>query len=54
VQGLEQHATFDNIKFYLASPLVLLPPQLNMLFFIYLSAEATSIDSMMIEYFGGK
>lgn len=47
--GLEQQIAFDNIKSYLASPLVLVLLQPDKLFLIYLLAEATSIGIVPIQ-----
>jgi len=45
---------FDNLKLYLSSPPVLVPPQLDRPFIVYLSADEVSIGSVMIQEFQGK
>lgn len=52
--GLDQQVAFDNIKAYLVSSLVLVPPQLDKHFMIYRSVEETSIGSVLIRDFEGK
>jgi hypothetical protein len=54
VWGLEQQKAFDDIKDYLASPPTLVPPQLDNPFIVYLSADAVSIGSVLIQEFEGK
>jgi len=54
IWGPEQQKAFDNLKQYLTSPPVLVPPQLNEPFVVYLSADETSIGSLLIQEFEGK
>jgi hypothetical protein len=51
VWGKEQQEAFDNIKEYLKSPLVLIPPQKVKPFKLYLSADEQSIGSILIQEF---
>jgi hypothetical protein len=44
----------DNIKEYLSSPLVLVPPQKGVPFRLYLSAREKSIGSVFIQEIEGK
>ena len=43
--GAEQQQAFDEIKEYLSKPPVLVPPQQDRPFFVYLSVGDTSIAS---------
>jgi hypothetical protein len=45
---------FKEIKEYLARPPVLVPPQQDMPFYIYLSVRDTSIASVVIQVYDGK
>jgi hypothetical protein len=46
--GAEQQRAFEEIKEYLARPLVLVPPQWDRPFYIYLSVGDTSIASVVV------
>ena len=46
--GQEQQKAFDDLKQYLSSPPVLVPPQLDQPFIVYLSADEVSIGSVLI------
>ena len=46
--GQEQQKAFDDLKRYLSSPPVLVPPQLDQPFTVYLSADEVSIGSVLI------
>jgi hypothetical protein len=46
--GAEQQRAFKEIKKYLARPPMLVPPQQDMLFYIYLSLCDTSIASVVV------
>jgi hypothetical protein len=52
--GAEQQWVFKEIKEYLARPPVLVPPQQDMMFYIYLSVGDTSIASVVIQVYDGK
>ena len=52
--GQEQQKAFDDLKQYLSSPHVLVPPQLDQPFMVYLSADEVSIGSVLIQEFQGK
>jgi ribonuclease HI len=52
--GAEQQRAFEEIKEYLARPPVLVPPQQDRLFDIYLSVRDTSIASVMVQVYDGK
>ena len=52
--GQEQQKAFDELKQYLSSPPVLVPPQLDQSFIVYLSADEVSIGSVLIQEFQGK
>ena len=54
VWGREQQKVFDDLKQYLSSPPVLVPPQLDQPFIVYLSADEVSIGSVLIQEFYGK
>jgi len=54
VWGAEQQLTLDKIKQYLVNPLVLVPPQHNKPFKLYLSTDGTVIGSALIQEFEGK
>jgi hypothetical protein len=45
---------FEEIKEYLARPPVLVPPQQDRLFSIYLSVGDTSITSVVVQVYDGK
>jgi hypothetical protein len=49
--GAEQQWTFDEIKEYLARPPVLVPPQWDSPFYIYLSVGDTSITSVVVQVY---
>ena len=48
VWGPSQQQAFDNLKGYLTSPPMMVPPQLNQPFIVYLSADDVSIGSVLI------
>jgi hypothetical protein len=50
----EQQQAFEEIKGYLARPLVLVPPQQDRSFYIYLSVGDTSIASVVVQVYDGK
>jgi hypothetical protein len=52
--GAEQQRAFEEIKEYLASPPVLVPPQRDRPFYIYLSVGDTSIASMVVQVYDSK
>jgi hypothetical protein len=52
--GVEQQRAFEEIKEYLARPPVLVPPQQDMPFYIYLSVGDTSITSVVVQVYDGK
>jgi len=52
--GAEQQKALDNIKEYLSSPPVLIPPQKGIPFRLYLSAGEKSISSVLIQELEGK
>jgi hypothetical protein len=52
--GAEQQRAFEEIKEYLARPLVLVPPQQDKLFYIYLSIGDTSIVLVVVQVYDGK
>jgi hypothetical protein len=52
--GAEQQWAFEEIKEYLARPPVLVPPQQDRPFYIYLSVEDTSIASVVVQAYDGK
>nr|QBA09453.1 ty3-gypsy sub-class retrotransposonable element polyprotein [Oryza sativa Japonica Group] len=52
--GAEQQKALDNIKEYLSSPPVLIPPQKGIPFRLYLSAGDKSIGSVLIQELEGK
>ena len=47
--GAEQQQAFDEIKEYLSEPPVLVPPQQDRSFYVYLSVGDTSIASVLIQ-----
>jgi hypothetical protein len=51
---VEQQRAFEGIKEYLARPPVLVPPQQDMLFYIYLSVGDTSVTSVVVQVYDGK
>jgi hypothetical protein len=51
--GAEQQQAFDDIKRYLTTPPVLVPPQQDMPFYIYLSVADTSIASVAVQLYEG-
>ncbi len=53
-RGAEQQKALDNIKEYLSSPPVLIPPQKGIPFRLYLSADEKSIGSVLIQELEGK
>jgi hypothetical protein len=52
--GKEQQRAFEEIKEYLARPPVLVSPQWNRLFYIYLSVGDNSIASMVVQVYDSK
>nr|ABA97351.2 retrotransposon protein, putative, unclassified [Oryza sativa Japonica Group] len=52
--GAEQQKALDNIKEYLSSPPILIPPQKGISFRLYLSAGEKSIGSVLIQELDGK
>ncbi|KAK1620383.1 hypothetical protein QYE76_025900 [Lolium multiflorum] len=51
--GAEQQRAFDEIKRYLTTPPVLVPPQQDRPFYIYLSVADTSIASVVVQLYEG-
>ncbi|KAK1651403.1 hypothetical protein QYE76_069208 [Lolium multiflorum] len=49
--GAEQQRSFDDIKEYLTKPPVLVPPQQDRSFYIYLSVADTSIASVVVQVY---
>jgi hypothetical protein len=54
VWGEEQKKAFNEIKEYMNEPPVLVPPQLNKPFKLYMEADAQTIRSALIQEFEGK
>ncbi|KAA3452374.1 Transposon Ty3-I Gag-Pol polyprotein [Gossypium australe] len=54
IWGDEQQKAFDEIKEYMKEPPVLVPPQLNKPFKLYVAADAQTIGSALIQEFEGK
>jgi hypothetical protein len=54
VWGDEQQKAFDEINEYMKGPPVLVPPQLNKPFMLYVAADAQTIGSALIHEFEGK
>jgi hypothetical protein len=52
--GAEQQRAFEEIKEYLLRPPVLVPPQQDRPFYIYLSVGDTSIASVVVQLYDGK
>jgi hypothetical protein len=52
--GDEQQKAFDEIKQYMKEPLVLVPPQLDKPFKLYVAADTQTIGSALIQDFEGK
>jgi hypothetical protein len=52
--GAGQQRAFEEIKEYLARPPVLVPPQQDGLFYIYLSVGYTSTTSVVVQVYDGK
>jgi hypothetical protein len=52
--GDEQQKAFDEIKQYMEEPPVLVPPQLNNPFKLYVAADTQTIGSALIQEFEGK
>jgi hypothetical protein len=52
--GAEQQRAFEEIKEYLARPPVLVPPQQDRPFYIYLSVGDTFIASVVVQVYDGK
>jgi hypothetical protein len=52
--GAEQQRAFEEIKEYLARAPVLVPPQQDRPFYIYLSVGDTSIASIVVQVYDGK
>ncbi|KAK1613549.1 hypothetical protein QYE76_019066 [Lolium multiflorum] len=51
--GAEQQRAFDEIKEYLTKPPVLVPPQQDRPFYVYLSVADTSIASVVVQVYDG-
>jgi hypothetical protein len=54
VWGDEQQKAFNEIKEYMKEPPVLVPPQLNKPFKLYVAADAQTIGLALIQEFEGK
>jgi hypothetical protein len=54
VWGDEQQKSFDEIKRYMKEPPVLVPPQLNKPFKLYVAADTQTIGSALMQEFEGK
>jgi hypothetical protein len=54
VWGDKQQKAFDEIKRYMKEPPVLVPPQLNKPFKLYVAADTQTIGSALIQEFEGK
>jgi hypothetical protein len=54
IWGDEQQKAFDEIKQYMKEPPVLVPPQLNKPFKLYVAADTQTIGSALIQEFEGK
>jgi hypothetical protein len=52
--GAEQQRAFEEIKEYLSKPPVLVPPQQDKPFYVYLSVGDTSITSVVIQVHDSK
>ena len=52
--GIEQQKAFDNIKEYLSTPPVPVPPQQGMSFHVYLFVGDTSIASILVQLHEGQ
>jgi hypothetical protein len=52
--GAEQQRAFEEIKEYLSKPSVLVPPQQDKPFYVYLSVGDTSIASVVIQVHDGR
>jgi hypothetical protein len=52
--GDEQQKAFDEIKRYMKEPPLLVPPQLNKPFNLYVAADTQTIGSALIQEFDGK
>jgi hypothetical protein len=52
--GAEQQQAFEEIKEYLARPPMLVPPQQDRPFYIYLSVGGTSIAAVVVQVYDGK
>ena len=52
--GAEQQQAFDEIKEYLSKPPVLVPPQQDRPFYVYLSVGDTSIASVLVQMHDGQ
>ena len=52
--GAEQQQAFDEIKEYLSKPPVLVPPQQDRPFYVYLSVGDTSIASVLVQKHDGQ
>jgi hypothetical protein len=52
--GDEQQKAFDEIKQYMKEPPVLVPPQLDKTFKLYVAADTQTIGSALIQEFEGK
>jgi hypothetical protein len=52
--GDEQQKAFDEIKWYMKEPPVLVPPQLNKPLKLYVAADTQTIGSALIQEFEGK
>ena len=51
--GAEQQQAFDELKEYLSKPPVLVPPQHDRPFYVYLSVGDTSIASVLVQKHDG-
>jgi hypothetical protein len=54
VWGEEQQKAFDEIKEYMNEPPVLVPPQLNKPFKLYVAVDTQTIGSALIQEFEAK
>jgi hypothetical protein len=54
VWGYEQQKAFNEIKEYMKEPPVLVPPQLNKPFKLYVAADTQTIGSALVQEFEGK
>ena len=54
IWGPEQQVAFDDLKKYLSSPPVLVPPRPDQPFLVYLSVESVSMGAVLIQEIDGK